>query len=72
MAALLIRDLPATIHRQLKREAKRSRRSVSREAVVLMEEALSRRAPIEFPAPVKVGFPLTKEWIRNAIREGRA
>jgi len=75
MAGLLIKDVPPQLHRRLKAEAKRHRRSMTRHALVLLEQAL--KPPVlpgdrEWPEPVKGGFPLTDSWLREAIRAGRA
>jgi len=72
MPGLLIKDLPPALHERLREEAVRNRRSMTREAMVLLEEALKRRAPRELPPPVKGRFPITDAWLRKAIREGRA
>ena len=44
MAGLLIKDLPKQLHRLLKQRATLARRSMAREALVLLEEAVRDRA----------------------------
>lgn len=40
MPTLVIKDLPAELHRRLKKEAEKSHRSMTKEAIYLMETAL--------------------------------
>jgi plasmid stability protein len=74
MPGLLIRDLPEDLHRKLKERAARNRRSLTKEALVILETALSgtntSEGP-ETPMPFKGRFLLTDEWIDQAKREGR-
>ena len=62
------------IHAQLKEQAQRNRRSVTKEAVTLIETALAagpRTAPALSP-PIKLkGGPLTTAEIEAWIAEGR-
>ena len=41
MTGLLIKDFPPELHRRLKEEAERHHRSMTRQALVLLEQALS-------------------------------
>ena len=75
MPSLVIKQLPEDLHRKLKARAARHRRSMTREAIVQLEKALSEpdedvalRAP---PEPLDVGFRPDDEWLYRAIREGR-
>jgi len=73
MPGLLIKDVPAPLHRRLKEVASRHRRSMTREALVILEEALGRgAAPGSLPAPYQGSIPLTKRLIDKAKRTGRA
>ncbi len=74
MPGLLIRELPEELHRKLKERAARNRRSLSKEALVILETVLSDTntfAGPELPTPHKGRFLLTDEWIDQAKREGR-
>ena len=73
MPALLIKDVPAGLHRKLKQVARRERRSMNQQALLLLEEALNRipAEPIEWPRPVKGRFPVTNSFINRAKRAGR-
>ncbi len=72
MAGLLIKNLPPLVHRRLKETASRHRRSMTREALVILEEALGVSvAPGRLPAPYHGSIPLTKRIIDKAKRTGR-
>jgi hypothetical protein len=71
MGAMLIRDVPAQVYRRLKQAARRNGRSVSQEALVILEGALPPRPGADWPKPYKGGLPLTKAVLREA-RKGRA
>ena len=76
MPGLLIRDLPDHLHIRLKDRATRSGRSLSREAVALLEELLGDRAgprPLEEIDRLRVrgSSPLTDALLDRASREGR-
>lgn len=45
MPGLVIKDLPAKLHRKLKERAARHRRSMTKEVLVVLERALSEEAP---------------------------
>ena len=46
MATLNVKNLPDVLYRRLKARAKRQRRSLSQEVVVLLAEALEESAPV--------------------------
>ena len=71
MAALLIKDLPREVHDWLKREAERNRRSMTQQAIVVLEERMRHFRPVKFPPPVRTQTLLTAEFIDQAKREGR-
>jgi plasmid stability protein len=73
MATLVIKNLPDELHARLKAQAQRHHRSVTKEVVTLIEQALAapRGAP-KLPPPIKLkGGPITIEEIEAAIAEGR-
>lgn len=70
MAALVIKNIPEGLHQRLKEEARRHRRSMTQEALIILEDSLN-IIPIEFPDPVRGTSQLTQELIEAAIREGR-
>jgi plasmid stability protein len=72
MPGLLIKNVPASLHRRLKEAASRHRRSMTGEALVILEEALSQGATGEdWPAPYKGPLPLTKGLVDKGRRTGR-
>ena len=71
MPALLIKDIPREVHEWLKREAGRNRRSMTQQAIVVLEERMRRFRPVRFPPPVQTRTLLTAEFIDQAKREGR-
>jgi hypothetical protein len=71
MPALLIKDVPPELHAKLKREAERNHRSMNRQALVLLEQAMHLSAPPDLPPPARGKFLLTDKWLKAAKREGR-
>jgi plasmid stability protein len=79
MPSLIIRDIPPELHRRLKSEAKKAHRSMSKEALRLLEEKLMEGTGPgggtgilrELPAPYRAKFPLTNRLINKWKREGR-
>lgn len=76
MPGLLIKDLPLALHRRLRARAAASHRSISREALVILEEALDERAgpPAleEVDALRQTGARLlTDDLVEKARAEGR-
>jgi hypothetical protein len=71
MPALLIKDLPAEVHEWLKHEAEIHRRSMTQQTIALLEERMRKFRPVHFPPPFKTKTPLTADFIKQAIREGR-
>ena len=74
MSALLIKDFPPELHRKLKEEAARHHRSMTRQALALLEQALSsetRNAAELLPKPLKPAKPVTMNNVVAVIREGR-
>ena len=69
MSTLVIKNLPDALHTRLKDQAQRNRRSVTQEAISLIESGvvLPRVAP-PLPPPIKLrGGPLTTAEIEAAI-----
>lgn len=73
MAALVIRNLPEELHAKLKARAVRHHRSMNREAIALLEEALSENGGVrEVPPPYQGNFPLSGDFIDDAKKKGRS
>ena len=71
MPALLIKDLPADVHKWLKHEAEAHRRSMTQQVIVLFEERMRKFQPVHFGRPVKLREPLTDAFVNQAKRAGR-
>lgn len=76
MPGVLIRDVPEALHEKLKARAEVHRRSLGREALVLLEKALT--TPAGPPTleeidrlRVKGAKPLTQELLDRARQTGR-
>ncbi len=73
MPGLVIKDFPPTLHRKLKERAQRHHRSMTREALALLEHGLDEAAqPGALPPPFRGRKPLTDAWLDKAKRAGRA
>lgn len=72
MPGLLIKNVPLSVHRKLKESATVHHRSLTKEALAILEEALCRSSvSTPLPPPVKLKAPITKKLINAAKREGR-
>lgn len=76
VSTLVIKNLPEPLHERLKAQAIEHRRSVTQQAIVLLEQGLldkPRRAPVLLAPPYALkGGPLTIEQIEAAIEDSRA
>lgn len=76
MAGLMIKDLPEALHAKLKVRAAANRRSLAREVLVLLEEAVNDRAGPPTLAEIDAlryrgPRPLTQDILDQAREEGR-
>ena len=72
MPALLIKDFPPALHGKLRETAARHHRSMSRQALALLEDALrALAAPPGLPPPLRGRFPVTRKFVDRAKRAGR-
>ncbi len=71
MPSLVIKNLPEDIHVKLKEQAARHHRSMTREAIAILSEAVGNMSAREMPAPYKGRIPITEVFIDSAKREGR-
>ena len=74
MSTLVIKNLPEHLHAALKSQAQRNHRSLNKEAVALIEQAIAspRMAPqLSPPLQLRSGRMLTMEDIEAAIKEGQ-
>ncbi len=75
MSTLVVRNLPESLHEQLRERARVNHRSLTKEVVVLIEQGLQAtptRAAIKLPPPIKLrNGPVTTAWVEQAISQGR-
>lgn len=72
MPARVIENLPEELHRKLKEQAARQHRSMTGEAVALLEEALAHGGQVpEAPPPYRGAFSLAQDIVDDAKRQGR-
>ena len=74
MPGLLIKDLPPELHRRLQEEATRHHRSMTQQALALLDQALS--VPYQDTAellldPLKLATTLVSDDVIAVIRESR-
>lgn len=73
MPSILLKDVPAALHRRLKKQAAAQRRSLQQEALLALERgATGTGVTARLPTPVQTKIPLTEAWLRSAKSEGRA
>lgn len=72
MPALVIKNLPTDLHRRLKEDAYENHRSMTQQAIYLLEKGLHRVQPIPPLKAHKGTFLLTNQFMNEAKREGRA
>jgi len=73
MATIIIRDLPDALHERLKAQAKRNHRSLTKEAIALIERHLhGPPPPPQLPPPLRLkAGPVTIKQIEAALARGR-
>jgi len=72
MPALVIKNLPEELHRRLKEDAGRHHRSMTQEAIAILDQGLHRVRSVPPFKAHKGAFPLTTAFVRAARAEGRA
>ena len=70
MPSIIIKNLPTTLHRRLKEQAKENHRSMAREALTILEQGLKFTEKRKLPPLRRGKFLLTNEWIDRARRQG--
>lgn len=72
MAGLAIKKLPSALHQRLKQRAARNHRSMTKEVIAVLEQALGAATPVsKAPPPFKGRFALTDRFLDKAKRAGR-
>jgi len=72
MGTIVVKNLPDQLHEQLKRQAQRNHRSVTKEITSLIEASVT-AAGRDLPAPLRLksGRTLTRMELQEAIADGR-
>jgi len=72
MTGLAIKKLPSALHQRLKQRAARNHRSMTKEAIAVLEDALgAETATSKAAPPFKGRFALTDRFLDKAKRAGR-
>ena len=71
MAALLIKNLPPSLHERLRARAAEHHRSMNREVIAILEKEIEATEPGRLPPPVKGRVQVDGRWIAQAIRDAR-
>lgn len=72
MPGLIIRAIPEGLHKRLKEQAAAHHRSMNKEIIALLEQALNMDQNIrDAPPPYRGKQPLTESFINDAKRRGR-
>lgn len=70
MVSLLLKNIPDALHKKIKEEAIKHRRSMIQETITLLEANFAAK-PQEFPIPVKGEKLINQKILTKAIKEGR-
>ena len=72
MPGFVIKELPEELHRKLKAQAARHHRSMTKEVLAVLEQALGAQTPqANMPAPFRGRIAMTDKILNKARREGR-
>jgi plasmid stability protein len=71
MPSLFLRDIPPELHKKLKERAERHHRSMTKEAVVILEKELWAEETLRLPKARRPKKPLKIQVVDEAIDEGR-
>jgi plasmid stability protein len=70
MSSLVIKNLPPEIHRRLKTKAAENHRSMTKQAIDILEQGTFPSSQVRKVKPFKGRFLLTEEFVNSAKREG--
>ena len=71
MPSLILRDMPVEVHQRLRERAARHHRSMTKEAIDILDRELSAASEIHLPEPIGMGASIPVEVIDRAVDEGR-
>ena len=69
MPDILIKKVPADLHRRLQEDAAKHHRSMARHALALIENSLQESAKLDLPTPIKTAKPLTQTIVSKGIKK---
>ncbi len=70
MPDILIKNIPLEVHERLKVRARKNRRPMTQELLVILDSTLQQEKR-QFPSPVAGNKPLTQSLVTRGIRGGR-
>ncbi len=71
MSSILLKDIPAKIHRSLKRKSRINHRSMNKQAILILEQALAASTIKPAREPKLPEKPLSAKWVTDCIRSIR-
>ncbi len=71
MSSMLIKNIPEEIKKKLKEQAELNHRSVNKQVVSILEQAVAKPGISALPPPLKLKFRPTDAWLNKAKRWGR-
>ena len=71
MPSLILRNLPEEVHHRLRARAQQHHRSMTKEAVSILERELLASDPVKLPPVVEATRPSPGNLIDEAVEEGR-
>lgn len=71
MSRLVLENVPDTLHLRLKEQAARNHRSLTGEAMMILDAGVGGQQECDLPEPFEGKHPITDESIQQARREGR-
>jgi plasmid stability protein len=70
MPGFAIKHIPDLLHSRLKERARQHHRSMTQEALSILERGLSESETARLPPARKGKFPLTEDWLKRGKRAG--
>jgi len=71
ISSLLIKNIPENLREKLKQQAEIHHRSMNKQVVSILEQALMKPGIGPLPTPVKTKTRLNAAWVSKAIKWGR-
>lgn len=71
MPSIILGDVPEEVHKRLKARALQHHRSMTKEAVHILEQELMAHSPLQLPSVVDLDRPINTALIDAAVEEGR-